>query len=41
MDYSREARLIMSKSKLVLLLSKGEVLKNELSGATFVVRLKT
>ena len=41
MDYSREARLIMSKSKLAFLLSKGEVLKNELSGATFAVRLKT
>ena len=40
-DGSKEARLIMSKSKLAPLLAKGEVVKNELSGATFAVRLKT
>lgn len=38
---SREARLIMAKAKLAPLLAKGEVVKNELSGATFAVRLKT
>ena len=31
----------MAKSKLGPLLSKGETVKNELSGATFAVRLKT
>ena len=40
-DGTREARLIMSKAKLGPLLQKGEVVKNELSGATFAARLKT
>ena len=39
-DDTREARMIMSKAKLAPLLSKGEVVKNELSGATFAARLK-
>ena len=38
---AKEARLIMSKAKLAPLLAKGEVVKNELSGATYAVRLKT
>ena len=37
----KEARLIMAKSKLAPLLAKGEVVKNELSGATFAVRMKS
>ena len=37
---SREARLIMSKAKLAPILNKGEVVKNELSGATFAARMK-
>jgi len=41
LDGSKEARLIMSKAKLAPLLQKGEIVKNELSGATFAVRLKT
>ena len=40
-DSSREARLVTSKAKLGPLLNKGEVVKNELSGATFAVRLKS
>ena len=40
-DGSKESRLIMSKSKLAPLLAKGEVVKNELSGATYAVRLKS
>ena len=40
-DGSREARFIMAKAKLGPLLSKGETVKNELSGAVFAVRLKT
>ena len=40
-DGSKEARLIMSKAKLGPLLQKGEIVRNELSGATFAVRLKT
>ena len=34
-------RLVTSKAKLGPLLNKGEVVKNELSGATFAVRLKS
>ena len=37
----KEARLIMAKAKLAPLLAKGEVVKNELSGALFAVRLKS
>ena len=37
----REARLLMAKAKLAPLLNKGEVVKNELSGAVFAVRVKT
>ena len=40
-DGSREARFIMAKSKLGPLLNKGETVKNELSAATFAVRLKS
>ena len=37
----REARLLMAKAKLAPILNKGEVVKNELSGAVFAVRVKT
>ena len=37
----REARLLMAKAKLAPILNKGEVMKNELSGAVFAVRMKT
>ena len=40
-DGSKEARLVTSKAKLGPLLGKGEVVKNELSGATFAVRIKS
>ena len=40
-DGTKEARLILSKAKLGPLLNKGETVKNELSGATFAVRIKT
>ena len=40
-DGSKEAHLIMSKAKLGPLLQKGEIVKNELSGATYAVRIKT
>ena len=37
----REARLVTSKAKLAPLLNQGEVVKNELAGATFAVRIKS
>ena len=37
----KEARLVTSKAKLAPLLNQGEVVKNELAGATFAVRLKS
>ena len=40
-DGSRVARLVTSKAKLGPLLNQGEVVKNELSGALFAVRLKS
>ena len=40
-DGSKEARLILAKAKLGPLLNKGETVKNELSGATYAVRIKT
>ena len=40
MDGTRKAYLYVSKAKLAPLTHKGEVVKNELSGATFAARLK-
>ena len=40
LDGSRVSNLIMSKAKLGPLTHKGEVVKNELSGATFAARLR-
>ena len=40
-DGGKEARLVTSKAKLGPLLNKGEVVKNELSGAVFAARLKS
>ena len=40
LDGSRVTNLIMSKAKLGPLTHKGEVVKNELSGATYAARLK-
>ena len=41
LDGSKACRLIMAKAKLAPLLQQGEVVKNELSGATFACRMKT
>ena len=40
-DGTKEGRFIIAKAKLGPLLNKGEIVKNELSGATFAARLKT
>ena len=40
MDGSRKACIFISKAKLAPLTHKGEVVKNELSGATFAARLR-